>query len=54
MKLRLEAHDGLLRDLRILRESGEIVARRKRHEQKREQRHAQQERNHVQQPFKNK
>ena len=53
MELRLELGDGLRRDLRILLERGEIIAGRERHEQKREQRDAQQERNHVQQPFEN-
>jgi hypothetical protein len=37
--------------LRILQERGEVIARRQGHEQKREQRNAQQERDHVQQPL---
>ena len=37
MELRLEVGDGCRRDLRVLRERGEIIAGRERHEQKREQ-----------------
>ncbi len=51
MELGLEVGNGFGRDLRILQERSEVIARRKRHEQKREQRNAQQERNHVQQPL---
>ena len=54
MELGFESGNGVGRDLRILLEGGEVIARRHGHEQKGEQRHAQQERNHVQQPLENK
>ena len=54
MELGFEFGNGVGRDLRILLQRGEVIAWRHGHEQKREQRHAQQERNHVQQPLGNK